>query len=641
MRETRRCMTSLLVAWPVWTGFLLSVSAFAISARVTGLVSMEMFIPSFALVSLAIVGLYDGSGRNGNKLAGAEHLSDRRADMVGGCATLIFLLSLLVWLGLESGVVLPGDSVAYRQAIDIVMLLCASISIVCWYRSSFGSATVPTHDVKGLRALKMLVVLIVGLWILELAYLLLQGAAMEFVDGMRRIMGRILGITAASLSALALKDRLDRQGEEARRERSKSGTMGMPCAHYDALRSLERVKLSDRELIALSFTLLGESARSIGERLGVSAPTVGSYRQRGYRKMGVSSKKELIDLVSEYEGVDVALEPGAAVVERPCGDMAGQASAKPMPMGEGLRKSRKKNAAAKISMVMVVLCSAILCLYGIVHFVLQAVFANDFLFYFGDSIKHVATGVLVISAAVLVACGDQKQSPSLFSSIEANGPSMMGFIVVCVGVFCSAAMVGESFYSISTGGVWGCIGMIAAITCIGLSGEAPDARDVSLIRRALKLARSNFPEVLLLFSASIPLADVASSILLSVSIDSYPLVTGAYRLGVIVLVVYALARLYSGTCGEELAPSRYEQLRHLLLGHGLTEPQTEVVIMSLQGQSAASICAKLLLAPGTVSSYRARAYAKLGVHGLNGLRKLIEIEMQSSCKKEEDACSDR
>lgn len=292
MRETRRRMTSLLVAWPVWTGFLLSVSAFAISARATGLVSMEMFIPSFALVSLAIVGLYDGSGRNGNKLAGAEHLSDRRADMVGACATFIFLLSLLLWLGLQSGVVFPSDSVAYRQAIDIVMLLCASISIVCWYRSSFGPATVPTHDVKGLRVLKTLVVLIVGLWILELAYLLLKGAAMETVDGARFIMGRIWGITAASLSALALKDRLDRQGEEARRERSKSGTMGMPCAHYDALRSLERVKLSDRELIALSFTLLGESARSIGERLGVSAPTVGSYRQRGYRKMGVSSKKE-------------------------------------------------------------------------------------------------------------------------------------------------------------------------------------------------------------------------------------------------------------------------------------------------------------------------------------------------------------
>lgn len=641
MCEARRCMTSSVVVWPVWTGSLLLVSAFAISARATGLVSMETFIPSFALVSLAIVGLYDGSGRNGNKLAGTERLSERQADMVGACATLIFLLSLLLWLGLQSGAVLLGDSVACRQASDIVMLLCASISIACWYRSSVGSATVPAYGVKGLYVLKVLVALIVGLWILELAYFLLQGTAMESVDGTRLIMGRILGITAASLSALALKDRLDLQGREARRERFESGAMGIPCAHYDALRSLERVKLSDRELMVLSFTLLGDSARSIGERLGVSTPTVGSYRQRGYRKMGVSSKKELIDLVSKYEGVDVVLEPGAAVVERLRSGAAERASATPMPMGEDSHKTRKKSVAVKISMVMVVLCSAILFLYGIVHYVLQAAFANDFLFYFGDPIKYVAMGVLVISSAVLVACGDQKKSPSLFSSIEANGPSMMGFIVMCVGVFCSAAMVGESFYSISTGGVWGFIGMIAAITCIGLSGEVPDARDVSLIRRALKLARSNFPEVLLLFSASIPLADAASSILLSASIDSYPLITGAYRLGVMVLVVYALARLRSGTCGEELAPSGYEQLRHLLLGHGLTEPQAEVVIMSLQGQSAASICAKLLLAPGTVSSYRARAYAKLGVHGLNGLRKLVEVEMQSSCQKEEDACSDR
>ncbi|MFR3451494.1 MAG: helix-turn-helix transcriptional regulator [Collinsella sp.] len=71
----------------------------------------------------------------------------------------------------------------------------------------------------------------------------------------------------------------------------KSGTIGASCAYYDVLRSLERVKLSDRELKVLSFTLEGESARSIGEHLGVSAPTVGSYRQRGYKKMGVSSKK--------------------------------------------------------------------------------------------------------------------------------------------------------------------------------------------------------------------------------------------------------------------------------------------------------------------------------------------------------------
>lgn len=640
MQEVGQRVLSLVVAWPVWTGFLLLVSVFAISVRTADLVSMEMYIPFFALACLAIVRLYGGSGFNGDKSTGAKCPSQRLVGMVGGCATLILFLSILFWMGLEGGLVLPGEPIACRQVNDVAMLLCASISIACWYQFSFGFIAPPVCGVKGLRALEMLLVLIVGAWMFELAHLLLRAEAVEFIDGTRFIMGRFFGITAASLSALALRVRSDSQGGEVQRGSLKSGTIGASCAYYDVLRSLERVKLSDRELKVLSFTLEGESARSIGEHLGVSAPTVGSYRQRGYKKMGVSSKKELIDLVSKYEGDDGLPTPGTATVALPCSGAVGRAGVGKMPMGEDSRKYRTRSVAAKISIVTAALCLAPLCLYGIVHYVLQATFTNDFLFYFGDPIKHVTTGVLVISAAALVACSIQKEGPSLFSSIEENGPSMTGFIVVCVGVFCSSALVGESFYSISAGGVWGFIGLAAAFTCIALSGEGSDVRGVSLIGRALKLVRSSFPEVLLLFSVSISLADVFSSILLSVSIDSYPLVTGLYRLGVITLVVYALVRLYSTSHGEELAPSKYEQLRYLLLGHGLTELQAAVLIMSLQGHSTASICAKLLLAPGTVRSYRARAYAKLGVRGMNGLREVVELEMQSSCGRDNNTCSD-
>lgn len=640
MREAIRRMMASAKTWLVWTGFLLYASAFAMSARTTGLVSMGMYIPFFALASLAIVGLCNGLRACGNKPTRIKCSFERQVGVMGGCATLIFFLSVLLWLGSERGVVLTSSSIILRQVNDSIMLLCASISIACWYQYSFGYATTSFCGDKDLRVLKMLCVPIIGAWMLELVLFLLQTIAMESIDGVRFIMGRLFGIVTVLLSAAVLKDRSDLQGRELPRGSRMFDSVNAPCAYYDVLRSLERVKLSDRELMVLSFTLLGESARSIGERLGVSAPTVGSYRQRGYRKMGVGSKKELTDLVLEYEDVDNRLASGAVVVEGACNGMTGRTNALPAPVDENSRISRMENATAKISMMAAAFCLVPLCLYGIVHFVLQVAFANDFLFYFGDPIKYWAIGILTISAAVLVACVSQKESPSFFSSIEANGPSIVGFIVVCVGVFCSAALVAESFYSITVGGVWGLIGLTAAFVCIGLSGEVSGIRGISLIRRAAKLACSGYPEVLLLFSSSIPLADAASSILFSISIDAYPLVTGSYRLGVAALAAYALMRLYSDVRNEELGPSKYEQLRHLLLGHGLTEPQTEVVIMSLRGQSAASICAKLLLAPGTVSSYRARAYAKLGVNGLNGLRKLIEAEMQSPCKKEENACSD-
>ena len=98
MQEVGQRVLSLVVAWPVWTGFLLLVSVFAISVRTAGLVSMEMYIPFFALACLAIVRLYGGSGFNGDKSTGAKCPSQRLVGMVGGCATLILFLSILFWM---------------------------------------------------------------------------------------------------------------------------------------------------------------------------------------------------------------------------------------------------------------------------------------------------------------------------------------------------------------------------------------------------------------------------------------------------------------------------------------------------------------------------------------------------------------
>ena len=50
--------------------------------------------------------------------------------------------------------------------------------------------------------------------------------------------------------------------------------------------------------------------------------------------MGVSSKKELIDLVSKYEGDDGLPTPGTATVALPCSGAVGRAGVGKMPMGE-------------------------------------------------------------------------------------------------------------------------------------------------------------------------------------------------------------------------------------------------------------------------------------------------------------------
>lgn len=81
MQEVGQRVLSLVVAWPVWTGFLLLVSVFAISVRTADLVSMEMYIPFFALACLAIVRLYGGSGFKGDKSTGAKCPSQRLVGM--------------------------------------------------------------------------------------------------------------------------------------------------------------------------------------------------------------------------------------------------------------------------------------------------------------------------------------------------------------------------------------------------------------------------------------------------------------------------------------------------------------------------------------------------------------------------------
>ena len=55
--------------------------------------------------------------------------------------------------------------------------------------------------------------------------------------------------------------------------------------------------LSSREREVLDLTLQGLTQKEIGAQLGVSVATAGTYRTRAYRKLGFTSKEELIALL--------------------------------------------------------------------------------------------------------------------------------------------------------------------------------------------------------------------------------------------------------------------------------------------------------------------------------------------------------
>lgn len=60
--------------------------------------------------------------------------------------------------------------------------------------------------------------------------------------------------------------------------------------------SLHEARLSDREADAVRTVVLGMTANEAAPLIGVSASTVGSYRQRAYQKLGVTTKSEFLAL---------------------------------------------------------------------------------------------------------------------------------------------------------------------------------------------------------------------------------------------------------------------------------------------------------------------------------------------------------
>lgn len=64
----------------------------------------------------------------------------------------------------------------------------------------------------------------------------------------------------------------------------------------DFERLLSETGLSDREAEALRTVAQGLTAEEAGQLMGVTPSTVGTYRQRGYKKLGVSTRSEFLSI---------------------------------------------------------------------------------------------------------------------------------------------------------------------------------------------------------------------------------------------------------------------------------------------------------------------------------------------------------
>lgn len=73
--------------------------------------------------------------------------------------------------------------------------------------------------------------------------------------------------------------------------------------------------LSDREKEVLELTLQGRTSAEIGNLLGLSIPTVSTYRSRGYKKLQVSSKQELLQVTADSTASITACTPLSGATE--------------------------------------------------------------------------------------------------------------------------------------------------------------------------------------------------------------------------------------------------------------------------------------------------------------------------------------
>lgn len=73
----------------------------------------------------------------------------------------------------------------------------------------------------------------------------------------------------------------------------------------------------------------------------------------------------------------------------------------------------------------------------------------------------------------------------------------------------------------------------------------------------------------------------------------------------------------------EIGQMDAEFLRAYLESRGLNELQARVAVLCADGCSNREICQELMISPGTVNSYRTKAYSQLGVSGRDDLRELF------------------
>lgn len=320
--------------------------------------------------------------------------------------------------------------------------------------------------------------------------------------------------------------------------------------------------LSDRELEVILFDLSGQTIQETSDALSIAPSTIGTYRSRAYRKLGVSDRQGLLEkLLSRSE-------------DAPC---------KPVP---DTARLRVPSYAARLFVVPVgIVCVTFAvsrvaprsALLFVSVFVFVAICFVSLLNLFGRSMNWRTLGM--------------DQLPALFSSAAIVG----GLLVLCLSNDWSARVA---------------CGVSAILAWFALSQER-QIGDVWL--PVCAIAAAVFGLVIATISDAVDPGDT----ILPVCV---------FALMVAALLTQEIIRRRERVILADFSLRGRDRARAYLMGRGLSELEANVALLTALGFSARLIAPCLGVASHTASQYRSRAYARLNISGKEELRELLRRE---------------
>lgn len=376
-----------------------------------------------------------------------------------------------------------------------------------------------------------------------------------------------------------------------------------------ALQELDKKnQLSPRERDTLARVALGQTSEEIAVEYKISKSTVGSYRKRGYDKLGLKGRDDLFQAVS-----------------RLCGDSRDTRSDTTDRQADASDSFRSKWARLLVTLLFIALplfqppdnvplfgarywfncvgpaclgAGSTLCVLGLLRWSYQISHRQEIESMAHNHNENVARIEVIRGAS---SCLASVGTGYLVSRAWASAP-LFNIIDVMFLVNKLGALLG----------VLTLLAFVHSTSGVGFN-RAPSAKSLPvLLARSVELTILSRPQLLLLFGLGIQSFQidvelgVASSVCTGLAISSC-------------LVVWVLILSRSSALRKEPAmPSR--DIETLLQERGLSQLQARVIVMSMDGSTTREICSSLHIAPGTVRSYRSRALSHLAVKSLSELQ---------------------